>query len=103
MNSDPKDPNALPKGNLYREEDLQPAQLIPSGQPGMYNLRFGAIPAGVSGILSTGFAVAPLSCGGQCGGLQVVYSSANAGSKWIAYPDIKYPNGWRVGFLYYPV
>ena len=97
MNANPSDPNGLPKGKLYRQEGNAQAQLIPAGSPGLYNFRFGT-PITGPGILSDEFAIKELSCGAQCGGLQVVYTSNNSNARWIAYPDPKYTSGYAVGF-----
>jgi hypothetical protein len=86
----------LPVGAIKKEEGNVPGWLAPTDTPGLFDFRFGHTPCDVV-ALSENFAITVLNCGGQCGGLQLVYGPGT-NSKWLAYADSNVPNGWKVRF-----
>jgi hypothetical protein len=89
----------LPVGEIHRQSDGVPGWLAPTETPGLYDFHYGAIPADGTGTLSDGFAIAVLNCGGQCGGLQLVYNDTTSG-QWLAYADSAVAGGYKVVTLF---
>jgi len=89
--------DSLPVGALYKEDNGAQAYLVPTDTANLYDFYYGTKPDNAN-VLSTQFAIVDLPCGGQCGGLQIVYDSTNStgGNVWLAYPDATVTSGWRV-------
>lgn len=89
----------LPRGPLFKEPSPpERAYLMPvAGTPGLYSLRYGAsVPSSPHGVLAGDFAITPLDCGGQCGGLQLVYAPDSSTRRWLAYPNTAAPGTYLV-------
>ncbi|KAF8540397.1 hypothetical protein BDD12DRAFT_32328 [Trichophaea hybrida] len=84
----------LPQGPIHKEDERTPGYLLPTSTTGLYDFIFSHVTPLV-GALSTDFALTELSCGGNCGGLQLVYGNGT----WVAYEQdgkgwvIRYWNG----------
>ncbi|KAF8253069.1 hypothetical protein K440DRAFT_643065 [Wilcoxina mikolae CBS 423.85] len=81
----------LPSGPLHKEDTNTPGYLLPTSTSGLYDFVFSAVPP-VVGVLSTDFAVTELACGGNCGGLQLVYATGT----WVAYEEVG--KGWVIRY-----
>lgn len=98
MDAQPSAP--LPRGPLFKESSPpQRAYLVPvASTPGLYTLRYGAsVPSSPAGVLSADYAITELSCGGQCGGLQLVYAPDSSARRWLAYPNPAAAGTYLVG------
>ncbi|KAA8912408.1 hypothetical protein FN846DRAFT_903551 [Sphaerosporella brunnea] len=94
MNS-PND-SYYPVGEIKKVENDVPGWLKPTDTTNLYDFHYGVKPDDV-GILFDEFAITVLNCGGQCGGLQLVYGSGS-NVKWLAYADANVPSGWKIQY-----
>ncbi|KAI5777000.1 hypothetical protein EDC01DRAFT_732800 [Geopyxis carbonaria] len=87
---------ALPTGPLNAEQPVNPTPgyLVPTKATGQYQLKFGT-KREAGALAKNKFAITELSCGAQCGGLQVVYGDKGKRA-WIVVPDEKHEGGWKL-------
>lgn len=90
--------DVLPKGPLFRQSDDAKAFLVPTTTPGLYDFMIHPMTP-VNALDVNAFSISTLSCGGNCGGLQLKYGEDNANGQWLAYDvpsggyKIQYWNG----------
>jgi hypothetical protein len=85
----------FPVGEIHRQSDGVPGWLAPTHTPGLYDFHYGEKPACNTGILSDGFVLTVLNCGGNCGGVHLIYNDT-LGGQWLAYADSAVPGGYKV-------